>query len=268
MVVREPVSGTQSVERAFGLLQAFTDGRPELRVSELSRLSGLGQSTVSRLLSTLEGLGYVERDAHSGLYRLGRELVRLSGTALNQSAVHREGRMIAQSLAHELGLGANIAERRGTELFYLLHFEGRLAPRSYTLTGRSGPLHATAIGKAMIHDYSRHDLEQLRSVTQFPRYTPHTVTDLDELVGQLDEVRDRGYADEVEELAFGRGCVAAPIRDRSGAVVAALSVSGPLSALALPDREAELASRVIESADQVSIGLGYLMASSSVGAAP
>lgn len=253
--------GTQSVERALSLLCAFTEEHPELRISELVSRTGLGQSTVSRLVGALETLGFVAQDERSGLYRLGPRVVSLAGIALNQSFVGRQSRQIAQNLAHDLGLGANVAELRGTELFYLCHFEGKLAPRSFTLIGRGGPLHATGLGKALISDLSSDEVSELIG-DSYPTYTPRTITDLKTLSKALDEVRSRGYATELEELAFGRACVAAPIRDRSGRVVAALSVSGPLSAVNLPTREAELAMKVIEHADQISTALGYLNSTS------
>ncbi|MEU4724353.1 IclR family transcriptional regulator [Nonomuraea dietziae] len=253
---REVGGGTQSVERALSLLQAFTAESPERRISELAQLSGLGQSTVSRLVGTLEALGFVTHDERSGLYRLGPTVVGLAGVALNQSPVHRQARSLAQELAGELGLGANVAERHGDALFYLCHFEGRLAPRAYTMIGSKGPLHATAMGKALLSDLGEDDIEALIG-TPYPAYTPKTIRDLRALTAELDEVRTRGYATEVEELAFGRACLAAPLRDRSGRVVAALSVSGPLSAVDLPNRQGELALKVIERADQISTGLGY-----------
>ncbi|GAA2803263.1 IclR family transcriptional regulator [Nonomuraea dietziae] len=253
---REVGGGTQSVERALSLLQAFTAESPERRISELAQLSGLGQSTVSRLVGTLEALGFVTHDERSGLYRLGPTVVGLAGVALNQSPVHRQARSLAQELAGELGLGANVAERHGDALFYLCHFEGRLAPRAYTMIGSKGPLHATAMGKALLSDLGTDDIEALIGAA-YPAYTPRTIRDLQALTAELDEVRTRGYATEVEELAFGRACLAAPLRDRSGRVVAALSVSGPLSAVDLPNRQDELALKVIERADQISTGLGY-----------
>ncbi len=91
----------------------------------------------------------------------------------------------------------------------------------------------------------------------YPSYTPHTISSLDHLVKVMADVRANGYATEVEELAFGRACLAAPIRDRSRRVVAALSVSGPISVIDLPERQKELATKVIEHADQISTGLGY-----------
>ncbi|GAA5185281.1 DNA-binding transcriptional repressor XynR [Rugosimonospora acidiphila] len=253
---REVGGGTQSVERALSLLRAFTEEHPERRVSELVQLTGLGQSTVSRLIGTLEILGFVTHDSHSGLYRIGPTVVGLAGIALNQSPIHLQSRQIAQDLAGELNLGANVAERQGPELFYLCNFEGRSAPRSFTLIGRRGPLHATAMGKALLTDMAAEDIEGLIGA-RYPTYTPKTILDIDNLLASLAEGRERGYTTELEELAFGRACLAAPVRDRSGRIVASLSVSGPLSAMDLPRRQDELAMKVIEQADRVSSGLGY-----------
>jgi DNA-binding IclR family transcriptional regulator len=255
-VNREAAGGTQSVERALGLLQAFTPEHPERRVSELVQLTGLGQSTVSRLVSALESLGFLTHDPRSGLYRIGPAAVTLAGVALNRSAVHQQARQVAQDLACELGLGANVAERQESALFYLCHFEGRLAPRSFTMVGRSGPLHATAIGKALLFDFTREQVIELLGTT-YPRFTPKTITSADELLAAIEEGRSRGYTTEVEELAFGRACLATPIRDRSGHVVAALSVSGPLSGMDLTNRQGALGTKVIEYADLISSGLGY-----------
>ncbi|MEV0797551.1 MULTISPECIES: IclR family transcriptional regulator [unclassified Kribbella] len=253
---REAGPGTQSVERALSLLSEFTEAHPQRRVSELVEATGLGQSTVSRLVGALVALGFLAYDQRSGLYGIGPRVITLAGIGLNEMPVHQQSRQVAQNLAADLGLGANVAERRGSELFYLCHFEGRAAGRSSTLVGRGGPLHSTAMGKALISEMPRPEWEELVG-ENLARYTPHTVTDHDELERILREVRERGYATELEELAFGRACLAAPIRDRTGAIVAALSVSGPLSAMDLPAREESLATQVIEQADQISSGLGY-----------
>lgn len=245
----------QSVEKAAAVLAAFLDGRA-LRVSDVAQRSGIGPSTASRMLATLESLDYIERDQVSNLYRLGPALITLAGVAVNQHPVHQAARQTVQNLAAALGLGANVAVRRGDSLFYLCNFEGHLAPKSYVLTGQHNPLHATGLGKCLLFGT---DAQQRRALLpSLQRFTSHTITDHDELDGVVDEARQRGYATEIEELALSRACIAAPILDRDGSVVAALSISGPLSAIDLGSREAELARRVIEAADSISIGLGYL----------
>lgn len=245
----------QSVEKAAAVLSAFLDGRA-LRVSDVAKHAGLGQSTASRLLATLETLGYVERDAVSALYQLGPAVVTLAGVAVNQNPVHREARQRAQHLAATLGLGANVAVRRGDSLFYLCNFEGDLAPKSFVLMGQRNPLHATGLGKCLLLGLDADARREL--LPSLHAYTPHTVADHAALDAALTEVTRRGYATETEELALGRACIAAPILDSSGQVAAAISISGPLSALNLAEREAELARVVIEVADAISVGLGYL----------
>lgn len=254
--VRETAPGAQSVERALAVLNAFSEDAPDLRVSELVAETGLGQSTVSRLVGALTSLGYLEQNERSGHYRVGPQVVRLANTALNESVVHRQARQIAQNLAHDLRLGVNVAERHGQHLFYLCNFEGPLAPRSFTLVGRRAPLHATALGKSLLTDFSNADLSALLG-TSYPAFTPRTITTLESLESEIETARTRGYAVELEEAAFSRACVAAPIRDRGGEVVAAISISGPLSAMRLPDRELELGRAAMENADLVSTSLGH-----------
>jgi DNA-binding IclR family transcriptional regulator len=254
----EVASSNQSVDRALSVLKVFTGGRAELRVSDVAKAAGLGLSTASRLLATLESAGFVDRDPVSGLYRLGLDTVTLGGAVLNAHPVHREARQVAQNLAAEHGLGANVAVRRGGRLFYLLNFEGRQSPRSFVLAGQHNPLHATGLGKSLLSGLSAAERRELLPAGTLTGYTPHTVTTHERLDSEIATAAARGYATEVEELALGRACVAVPIRDGSGAVVAGLSVSGPLSVIDLGTREPALANAVIEAADSISVGLGYV----------
>lgn len=252
----------QSVERSAAVLQAFLGGaagRSELRVADVAREIGLGVSTTSRLLATLETVEFVERDPVSQLYRLGPALITLGGAAVNQHPVHREARQVAQNLAAELGLGANVAIRRGASLFYLCNFEGKRAPKNHGLLGQRNPLHATGLGKCLLLGTDRDERRELLGA-ELPTYTQHTLATHEALDAALDEARTRGYATEVEELALGRACIAAPIRGAHGSVVAAMSVSGPLTAIDPSVRERELSVVLIEAADSVSVALGYTAA--------
>ncbi|TDE94233.1 IclR family transcriptional regulator [Occultella glacieicola] len=253
---REPMQGAQSIDRALSLLSAFTPQHPQQRIADLVAGSGLGQSTVSRMVGAMLSLGFLSHDPRSGLYSLGPEVVNLASVVLNQNPVHHQARQVAQELSAELGLGVNVAERAGDRLFYLCNFEGKQAPRASTLIGRGGPLHATALGKSLLLDHDRAGVEGLLG-GEYPRYTSSTITSLADLLTELDTVRGRGYSVENEELALRRACLAAPIRDRSGAVVAAMSVSGPLSAMNLAEDEDRLAMLLIEQADRISVGLGF-----------
>jgi DNA-binding IclR family transcriptional regulator len=262
MAVRDSTTAlTQTVERALSILTCFTDAQPRLRVADLARQLELSQSTVSRLLATLESLGFVERDPQTGLYSLGLELVTLAGIALNQSEVRRQAMAELSAVAAELGLAANLAILRGDEIFYLATVEGPKAPKYYTMIGKRNQVHCTGMGKALLAHLPEAEREAILGRLPYPVFTPYTAASAEALQPMLQRVIARGYAIEREELAFGRACVAAAIRDASGAVVAATSISGPLSALDLEHREEQLAARVIEMADHISHSLGYITVS-------
>jgi len=251
--VAEPGTN-QSVEKASAVLSAILPGGP-LRAADVAKRTDLTQSTASRMLATLESVEFVERDEF-GLYRLGPALVTLAAAVVNSHPVHRAARQRAQNLAADLGLGANVAVRRGDELFYLCNFEGRHAPRPFTLMGQRNPLHATGLGKCLLSQMSGAQRREL--LPELVRYTERTIGDHDALDEAAEAVRTRGYCLETEELALGRACVAAPILDQNGTVTAAISVSGPLSALDLVNREEALADMVVETADAISLDLGYV----------
>jgi len=249
---------TQSVERALSILTCFTDEHPQLRVSDIAEQVELPQSTVSRLLRTMESLGFVERDAATGLYRPGLSLVTLAGIVLNQIPLRSEGFVELSAVAAETGLACNLAILRDDALFYLATAEGPRAPKLFTMMGKRGPLHCTGMGKVLLAHLPEQEREAVLGRIGYPQYTPHTAGSADDLRPVLDEVIRRGYAMEREELAFGRACVASPVRDARGRVIAAVSISGQLRELDLDRREPELAARVIEMADRISRRLGWV----------
>lgn len=249
----------QSIERAAAVLGAL--GASEsgaMRASDIARAIGLGTSTTGRLLATLESLEYVRRDPESQGYSVGRAVLELASQGLNHNPVHRESRAAAQELAHRIGLTANVGVRDGASCIYLCHFEGSLAPKSHTMIGMRQPLHASALGKALMLDMTQGDREALLG-PDLARYTDHTITTHDALTADLAESAGRGWCVENQELALGRFCIAAPIRNASGRVAAALSISGRVTQLR--DRDVEsLAEDLIEVADRVSVGLGMISA--------
>jgi DNA-binding IclR family transcriptional regulator len=250
-------ANNQSVERAVALLGALAATHGGQRASDLAKSAGLGLSTATRLLATLEALDLVDRDEAGGVYRFGPLALAIGGAAANQSEVYAAARMTVQNLAARLGLGINVARREGGRLQYLLNVEGPLAPKSFSLMGQTNPLHATGLGKCLLLGLTPAERRSLLPPQTLTPFTDKTIAAHDRLDEELATVLRQGYAVEGEELALGRACVAAPIRDRTGGIAAAISISGPLSALDLGNRQQELAQIVIEAADSISIALGY-----------
>ncbi|MFV0406380.1 MAG: IclR family transcriptional regulator [Propioniciclava sp.] len=243
----------QSVERALLALQCLADG--PMRGGELADAVSLGPSTVSRLMLTLERAGFVTREERGGAYSLGPTVLLLGGAAANQSRIHRASRVLVQGLAHEYGVGFNVGIRAGTTMQYMVSLQGGAQVKPITMLGQYSPLHATAMGKALLLGVPADERAEL--VTPLTAYTVNTVQTMAALADQLEEAATTGYTTEREELALGRACVAAPIRDESGHIVAAVSASGSMRALNLSERLAEWSGIVIEAADAISINLGF-----------
>ncbi|MHA6623803.1 IclR family transcriptional regulator [Pseudonocardia sichuanensis] len=255
-----PAEVQQGLGRAASVLAAIgasTSG--PLRASDLSRATGLGASTMARLLGTLEELGYVRKLPESQGYTIGHAVLALASAGLNQNPVHREARAPAQELAQRAGLSVNVAVADGASAVYLCHFEGHRAPKSHTMVGLRQPIHASALGKALLLGTSEAERRDLLGAGPFPRYTVHTITTHDALTADLAAAADRGTCIEEQELALGRLCVAAPVRDATGGVVAAISISGRLSVMREHGIDA-LGEDVIETADRISVGLGMISA--------
>lgn len=245
----------QAIERALAVLGAFSTKNPVLRVADVARICGIGTSTASRVLATLAAEGMTQRD-DNGQYQLGYRMISLGGIALNNSSVYRRSRNVAYGLSCELGAGVNVAELQDGHVFYLLNFDGKYAPRDSTLIGQYYPVHATGLGRCLLCELDVDERDRLLGPAPLPAYTAFTIVDRDQLELELARVRERGYAIEREEIGLTRACVAAPIRDKTGKVVAAISISGPLSLLRLEERTSELAQVVIEAADRISTSLG------------
>jgi len=261
MRAKEPAvnSGlTQSVGRALTILTCFTDESPELRMTDISQRLDLTPSLVSRLLGTLEHYGFVEQDASTGLYRLGRAIITMAGVTLNHNRLRMEALGEMQAASQRVNLGVNLSVLDGDTIFYLAHIETPDVPRSYTLIGRRNPLHATAMGKILLAYLPDSPREHLINKMRLTPYTVKTINTKTTLVDHLAEVRAQGWAIENEELALGRLCIAGAVRDKSGRVVGAISFSGPLSQMKWEKRKPELIEGIIEVCDRVSIRLGYI----------
>lgn len=248
-----------SIGRAASVLEALaTQATGPMRASDIARATELGPSTITRLLRTLEELGYVER-LDSQEFVIGPTVLALATAGLNHNPVHREARAPAQDLAHRVGLSVNVGVREQQQVMYLCHFEGALSPKSHTMVGLRQPLHASALGKSLLLGLSDEERAAALGDEPFAVYTANTITEMAALARDLDASRERGYCIEEQELALGRRCIAAPIRDASARIVGGISISGRLSHMRERGTEA-IAEELIEVADRISVGLGLIAA--------
>ncbi|GIE75489.1 IclR family transcriptional regulator [Actinoplanes philippinensis] len=245
----------QSVDRALSILEILARRRGA-GVTEIGRELGVHKSTAFRLLAALEARGFVEQAQERGTYRLGLGVVRLAGAVTAQLDLSRQGHEACDRLAADLGETVNIAILDSNRAVNITQSRGAASVTSHNWVGRQTPLHATSSGKILL---AHAPAPVLAAVLAEPpeRFTDATVTGETELAAELDRARERGWAFTAEEYEVGLNAVAAPIRGADGAVVAALSISGPAYRL---DRDAfpAVAKRVIAAAGEVSARMGWI----------
>lgn len=247
--------GVQSVDRALYILELLAR-RGEAGVTELASDIGVHKSTVSRLLAALEDRELVEQAFERGKYRLGFGILRLANAVSGRLDVTRQGREICERLALEVGETVNIAVLRSEYAVNVDQARGPAAISTHNWVGELTPLHATSSGKVLLAFMSADARRDLLAEAGLRRFTEHTITSVERLEAQLQDVPRTGYVVSLEELEHGLNAVAAPIRDHLGGVIAALSVSGPAYRLTV-ERVQEIAPAVVWAADDVSRRMGY-----------
>jgi DNA-binding IclR family transcriptional regulator len=248
-------SSVQSIERAIAILKAFSSDKEELGVTELSRTLNLHKSTVSRLLTSLQREGLVEENYVTRKYRLGMALVTLGGLVLQRLDVSQTARPLMQALSNTTQETVILAVRDGHEAVNVAQVPSPQIVKHIEWIGRRTPLHCTAVGKVLLA-YSPVAAREAIIACGLPGYTPDTITAPERLCQELAWVSEHGYAIGKEEFEVGLNAIAAPIRDHTGKVMAAISVSGPAFRLS-SDRLPSLAQHIQQSASTLSGQLGY-----------
>ena len=247
-----------SVAKAIRLLQAFTAETPELGISDLAKRLGLAKSTVHRLASTLIEARLLEQNAQTVKYRLGLAIFELGALVASQMDVSAQSVPYLERLMEKTGETVHLAILDKNEVLYINKIEkidSLRTIRMYSRVGRRGPVYCTGIGKALLAFQPAHKIEEIIAAG-LTAHTEHTITDPDTLRRHLSDIRARGYAVDNEEIEIGLRCIAAPIRDHSGNVIASISVAGPSQRLP-KDRLISFAPDVIGTADTISRQLGF-----------
>jgi DNA-binding IclR family transcriptional regulator len=245
----------QSVDRSIRILKALAGGTGRLGVSELSSRLGLAKGTVHGLLRTLQAHGLVEQDADSDKYQLGPELLNLSNRYLDLNELRSRSLAWSDLLAARTQEAVRVGVVHGNGVLVIHHVFRPDATLQILEVGAVLPLHATALGKALVAYFDEDTIEDVVA-GHLPKLTGHTLTAPAALRRELLAVRAKGFSREKQEAVLGEGGVAAPIFDRRGEPVGAIGVAGPRERVLRGGREPALASAVIEAARGISRDLG------------
>jgi IclR family KDG regulon transcriptional repressor len=220
-----------SVERALSILELLASKHQGLTTSQISRFARLPKSSTSYLLRTLVGRGYVRRDGETGQHTLGIRVLSLGGQAMQGMALREVAIPHLRQIVESTRLGAHLAILDHCDAVYVERIESPGFIKMDIWNGRRVAPQATAVGKALICQLERREVQEIAALHPLSPVSPKTIVTLPHLLEELAAIRRRGYAIDDEEHAVGVRCVAAPIFAASGEVVAAIGVSGTVSQL-------------------------------------
>jgi len=246
---------SQSLERGLALLCAFTPDRPALGISELARELALTRSTTHRYVATLASLGFLDQDTSTRKYRLGPRVLDLGFSVLGSLELREIAAPYLRRLTDATGHTSNLAIRDDTDVILIDRVRGRRGRYhhlEFTLhVGSRIPAYCSATGKVLLAYLPRPDLNQLLERIDLIQRGPRTVTGKKALLAELDQVRRTGIAVNDEELESALRSIAAPVRARSGEVVAAVNVSIPWSPATVSELVARLGPTVQAAAHEI-----------------
>jgi IclR family transcriptional regulator, acetate operon repressor len=243
-------SGTQAVDRAARLLTEVVHSPGSVTFTELAATTGLAKSTTSRLLLALERNGLVQRDDH-GRFRPGEVFVSFAWRGCAEAGLAELAQPFLERLGEQTGETINLGVERDGMIEQIAQVDSVYVIGVGNWLGRPVPLHCTALGKVLLA-YGAASLPAGR----LERPTERTITSRTELRADLAAVRAEGYAITDSELEPGLVAVAAPVRRDGGAVIAALSVSGPATRLT-PATLPGVAAQCVAQAGELSAVLGH-----------
>lgn len=247
----------EALARGLEILELFSDINPSLSLTEIVASLGLAKSTAFRMLSTLEHLGYIERDPSTKRYRPSLKILRLGFTALSGLELRQIARAHLEQLSQEVSETVSLAVIEDIKVTYVDRIRHRAIVGVVLGIGSQLPAYCTALGKVLLADLPEEDAIQRLSKNHLIALTDKTVTDIEILIKILRSVRENGYAVDDEELAIGLRAAAAPIRDISGRAVAAINVSGSVSTITLDRLQSHIVPILVRTAMEISAALGY-----------
>lgn len=242
--------------RLLQILECLAQERAPMRLQDISKQVGMTQSTVSRYLYALQEENYVYQESETSRYALTWRICGLCENLSTPLSLRSISASFINHLAITLSLGACLVVDKDSECMYLDCIDN---PRFPTLQhiGKRASLHATGSGKVLLSQYSETQLSTYIQTKGLIRYTEHTITDPAALYKELSDVRQKGFALDMEECENGLYCLSVPLRDYSKRIVAAISLFGNADDLSKEKMTDNLYPILKETAALISIRLGY-----------
>lgn len=246
----------QSVERAFNVLELFDANQTELSIKEISAMLELPKSTVHGLVRTLHYRGYLSQNSSTQKYSLGLRLFELGSLVKIKSGIIKIALPYIHDLVAKINETVHLVILDGHEALYIEKVEGTQGLRMYSQVGKRAPLHCTGVGKGLLAFMDEEERDNILSSIPLKAFTEKTITNLPELIENLNGARENGYAVDDEEIEIGLKCIAAPIYNYNNDVMASISCAGPKARI--NSKEDIIISEVKKMANEISMKMRHL----------
>ncbi|QCR33518.1 IclR family transcriptional regulator [Lysinibacillus sp. SGAir0095] len=248
----------QSIERAFIILEQLSEHPNGMQITKLATDTNLSKSTVHRLLSTLIELQYVRKDSVTERYYLSYRALYLTRNILSNSSLITVARPLLETLVKEINETVHLCVEENEEVVYVDKIESNQTIRMYSRIGSRAPMYCTGVGKMMLSGKDDHTLQEIISRIHFTKRTNYTILTPTDLLEEISTIRKSGYSLDNIENEEGIRCIAAPIYDFSGKIIASFSISGPSTRVTMERIEHELAEKILKTSRAISSQLGYV----------
>jgi len=233
--VSEGIKKNQSLRKALQILEGMTKIPTPARLQDIARSLKMPQSTLLRFLNTFIDFGYVSQDHDTSCYYLTLKLAEIGSQVRDSFPFQNSLAKYVKQVAQKFNESASLCIEHDMQMVYVVTQDSpsRMLQTLHRI-GRIAPMHATGVGKIHLLNYSDTKLTELEEKFGLAKFTEHTITSMDSLKKEIAQIRKQGYALDNEECEEGVRCIAVPVRNFSGEIVAALSLSAPITRL---DRE-------------------------------
>ena len=243
----------QSLARGLVVIRSFDENHRSQSLSDVARRTGLSRATARRLLLTLADLGYMRLDTR--LFSLSPAVLQLGYAYLSALGARAIAQPYLESLSDRVNESSSMTVLDGTEIVYVARVPTK---RIFSLAlgiGSRLPAFVTSMGRVIMSDLSEAEIDHILENSDLLARTEHTVVEPDLIRKELDEARDQGWYMLDEELELGIVAVAAPVRDESGGVVAAINVSTTVARTSKAQLTSEIVPELLATAEDISAAL-------------
>jgi DNA-binding IclR family transcriptional regulator len=248
----------QALERALAILDCFSFQNKELSLSDVVYRTGLNKTTAKRLVANLTARDYLQQDPQTKTYQLGMRLFELGGIVFSSFSLRRAAAFPMTGLQSETGATVLLGVKIENQLVYIDKREGDGMLRISSDIGWRRPLHYGMLGMVLMASLKLNDMRQILTEDPLQAYTPYSITDQDTFSIRLEEIRVQGYVLEEEEAVEGVVGIAAPIKDYTRQVVAALGIAMPVGQRHPKKNLGRFVELVKHTCESISSDLGYL----------